>query len=201
MKAAPSSPSSPSNKAMLHNPLCKPLLLNDLLNPDSFKCSERTKSTATLDDPHQPSPPQPTHELIPCVPRKSPPTNTAMSLQSEDVLTFVEILDQVSGSNGMWAPPLITAQAFGAPNMALDLRSKSVRILQRVCGSQSILPHSFVLSDNISKEGNITFTSGGSADVWKGLHNGKRVRITAFRTYTTENLSKVKQVRNRWSHM
>jgi len=81
--------------------------------------------------------------------------------------------------------------------MALDLRRRSVRILQRVCGSQIVLPRSFILSDNISKEGDIPFTSGGSVDVWKGRHNGRHVRITAYRAYTAENLSKIQQVRNR----
>ncbi|KAF9648264.1 kinase-like protein [Thelephora ganbajun] len=77
--------------------------------------------------------------------------------------------------------------------MDLDLRRKSVRILRRVCGSQTILPHSCVLSDNISKEGDIAFASGGFADVWRGRHNGNRVSIKAFRTYTAENLFKIKQ--------
>ena len=145
---ATSSPSSPSNKAMPYNPPHEPILLNDLLNPDSFKCPEWTR--LTLNGPHQPSPPQPTHERvdIPCTSRRVPPTSTAMSLQNEDVLTFVEILDQVGGSNGIWAPPLIPAQAPPNQKTALDLRRKSVRILQRVCGPQSILPHSSILSDN-----------------------------------------------------
>ena len=85
-------------------------------------------------------------------------------------------------------------QAFEAPNMALDLRRKSVRILRRVCGSQTILPRSCILSEGISKEGDIAFASGGFADIWKGRHNGDRVCIKAFRAYTAENLSKIKQV-------
>ena len=81
--------------------------------------------------------------------------------------------------------------------MPLDLRRKSVRILRKVCGSQAILPRSCILSENISREGNIAFFSGGFADVWKGRHNGNRVGIKAFRAYTAENLSKIKQVRNK----
>jgi hypothetical protein len=104
MEAA-SSPLSYSNKAMPRNSPCKSHRPNDLLvNPNSLQCSERAKSTATLNDPHQPSLPQPTQELIRCMPWKTPPTNTAMSLQSEDILTLVEILDWVSGSNRMCAP-------------------------------------------------------------------------------------------------
>ena len=80
--------------------------------------------------------------------------------------------------------------------MPLDLRRKSVRILGKVCGSQAILPCSCIISENISKEGDTKFASGGFADVWKGRHNGNRVCIKAFRAYTAENLSKIKQVCN-----
>ena len=121
--------------------------------------------------------------------------NTALSLQGEDALTLIDILDQVSRPARLGAPHLITpAQAFDAPNMSLDLRRRSVRILRRLCGSQNILPRSCILSENILKEGDIAFASGGFADVWKGRHNGNLVCIKAFRAYTAENLSKIKQV-------
>ena len=85
--------------------------------------------------------------------------------------------------------------------MALDLRRRSVRILRRVCGLQTILPRSCILSENISKEGDIAFASGGFADVWKGRHNGNSVCIKAFRAYTAENLSKIKQVGSQCCHV
>jgi len=78
--------------------------------------------------------------------------------------------------------------------MELDLRRRSVRILRRVCGSQAILPRSCILSENISREGDIAFASGGFADVWKGRSGGTRVCVKAFRAYTAENLFKIKQV-------
>ena len=81
--------------------------------------------------------------------------------------------------------------------MPLDLRRKSVRILRKVCGSQGILPRSCILSENISKEGDIAFASGGFTDVWKGRHDGNRVCIRAFRAYTIENLFKIKLVRSK----
>ena len=80
--------------------------------------------------------------------------------------------------------------------MDLDIRRKSVYILRRVCGSQTILPLSCKISGNISKEGDIAFASGGFADIWKGRHNDNPVCIKAFRAYTDENLSKIKQVCN-----
>ena len=81
--------------------------------------------------------------------------------------------------------------------MEFDIRRKSIRILQKVCGAQTILPRSCILSENISKEGDIAFASGGFADVWRGCCGGNRVRIKVFRAYTAENLSEMKQVRNK----
>ena len=120
--------------------------------------------------------------------------NTAMSLQGDDALTLVDILDQVNRSIRFGVPHSNSLQAFEAPNMSLDLRKRSVRILRRVCGLQRILPRSCIVSDGISKEGDIAFASGGFADVWKGRHNRNPVCVKAFRAYTTENLGKIKQV-------
>jgi len=120
--------------------------------------------------------------------------NAAMSLQGDDALTLVDVLDQVSRARIIRSPHLTLAQAFEAPNMDLDLRRRSVRLLRSVCGSQTILPRSCTLSDNISKEADVKFASGGFADVWKGRHNGNHVCVKAFRAYTACNLSKIKQV-------
>ena len=129
--------------------------------------------------------------------------NTALSFQGEDALTLVDILDQVSISIEAETPDLIVdfAQAFEAPSVSLDLRRRSVRILRRLCGAQSILPRSCTLSDNISRDGDIPFASGGFADVWKGRHNGNVVCVKAFRAYTAENLAKIKQVSNQRSYV
>ena len=78
--------------------------------------------------------------------------------------------------------------------MSLDIRRSSVRILRRVCGLQTILPRSCILSDNISKEGDTAFASGGFADVWKGSYNENPVCIKAFRAYTADNLAEIKKV-------
>ena len=81
--------------------------------------------------------------------------------------------------------------------MPLDLRRKSVRILRKVCGSQGILPRSCILSENISKEGDIAFASGRFNDVWKGRHNENRVCIKVFQAYTARELPEIKQVRSK----
>jgi hypothetical protein len=110
--------------------------------------------------------------------------NAALSLEGEDALTLVNILDQVSRPAGVWLRYLIMpTQAFEAPGMSLDLRRRSVRILRRVCGLQTILPRSCILSENISKGGDIAWASGRFTDVWKGRNNGNLVCIKAFKTY------------------
>ena len=57
-----------------------------------------------------------------------------------------------------------------------------------------ILPRSCIISDRLSRNGEIAFASGGFADVWKGRHNGNAVCMKEFRAYTAENLSKIKLV-------
>lgn len=99
-----------------------------------------------------------------------------LSLQGEDALILVNILYQV----------------FEAPNISLYLRTRSVHILRRVCGLQAILPSSCILSD-VSKEGDISFASGGFSDLWKGHGNGGTVCVKAIRAETAENLHKIRQ--------
>ena len=121
--------------------------------------------------------------------------DTALSLQGEDALVLVDILDQVSRPTVAGAAHLfIPAQVFEAQNMSLDFRRRSVRILRSVCGLQMVLPRSCIISDNISKEGNTAFVSGRFADTWKGRHNGNPVCIKAFPAYTTDTLTKIKEV-------
>lgn len=58
---------------------------------------------------------------------------------------------------------------------------------------QITFPRSCVLSGSISKDGCIAFASGGFMDVWKGRYEGNAVCIKAFRTYSDDSLSKIKQ--------
>jgi hypothetical protein len=121
--------------------------------------------------------------------------NATLSLQGEDASTLLDILDQVSRPAGVWLRHLIMpTQASEAPNMSLDLRRRSVLALRRVCGLQTILPCSCILSNNVSKEGDFAFASGGLADTWKGNHDGNPVCVKAFRTYTADALIEIKKV-------
>ena len=121
--------------------------------------------------------------------------DTAMSLQGEDALALVNVLDRVSGSRIIGVPRLITPeQAIEVPNISPDLRKRSIRILRRICGSQSILPRSCVLLDDISKEGVVAFASNWSADVWKGHRDGNLVCIKTFCAHGGEFVSMLKEV-------
>lgn len=63
---------------------------------------------------------------------------------------------------------MIPAQTFKVPGAEpdRDLRRKSARAPRKARGSQTTLPHSCILPDNIP-EGDILFNSGGFANVWK----------------------------------
>ena len=78
--------------------------------------------------------------------------------------------------------------------MESGLRRRSLRILQKVCASQTILPRACILSDSISKEGDIAFNTQGLTDICKGRYNGNCVRIKLFRAFTAESLSQIKEV-------
>ena len=125
--------------------------------------------------------------------------DTAMSLQGDDAVTLVNVLDQVGGPRSMPSEDSdrVPAQALEIPNMELDLRKKSAHVLQGICGSQTILPHPCIFSDNISKEGDVLPGPGGFAQAWKGHHHGNRVCIKVFRSDKTEDLPKIKQVRSK----
>ena len=121
--------------------------------------------------------------------------DTVMSLQGEDALALVNVLDRVSGSRIIGVPRLIIPeQAIEVPNISPDLRKRSIRILRRICGSQSILPRSCVLLDDISKEGDVAFASNWSADVWKGHRDGNLVCIKTFCAHGGEFVSMLKEV-------
>ena len=83
--------------------------------------------------------------------------------------------------------------------MSPDLRRRIVRILQRVCYSQTVLPRSCILSD--ISEGDIAFASGSFAGVWKGRYNGNPIRVKAFCADTQENIPRVKQVCSQYSQV
>ena len=122
--------------------------------------------------------------------------NTVMSLQGNDAQDLVDFLDQVSSWWRMTGSSCLipSSQALDIPDMDLDLRKKTFRVLWKVCGSQIILPRSSILSNNVAREGDIAFACGGFADIWEGRHNGGRVCIKAFRVFAAEDLRKVKQV-------
>lgn len=85
--------------------------------------------------------------------------------------------------------------------MELDLRRKSSRIHWRICAANTILPHSYTLSDHTSKGGEISFVSGGFTDVREGRDNGNSACVEVFRVYTAKNVSIIKEVRSGQSYV
>ena len=127
--------------------------------------------------------------------------DAAVSLQGDDALALVDVLDQVGrpSTYNCSSPIDRPAQVFHAPGIELDLRRKSISILRRVCGTQNILPRSCILSDDISKDAGIPFALGELGLVWRGHRSGNQVCIKVFHHFTPEDLFKIKQVRSKCS--
>ncbi|TDL22635.1 kinase-like protein [Rickenella mellea] len=65
--------------------------------------------------------------------------------------------------------------------------------LRRLCGRAGLLPSSFILKDELCKDGEHAITAGGFADVFSGTYKGKKVALKALRVYGNENLKKVQK--------
>lgn len=90
-----------------------------------------------------------------------------MPLQGDVALNLVSVLDRASGSKVTGALLLIprVGGSFDAPNANIDLRRKNTRTLRRVRTAHIVLPHPYILEDNIPNEGDVAFASGGFPDV------------------------------------
>ena len=74
-----------------------------------------------------------------------------------------------------------------------SLKNRCFRVLRKVSPAHAILPKSYFPAGVILND-TIPYASGGFADIWKGLQDGKLVCIKAFRTQTATNLDKIKRV-------
>ncbi|TDL22634.1 kinase-like protein [Rickenella mellea] len=72
----------------------------------------------------------------------------------------------------------------GAALSFLDLLDK------RLCRRAGLLPSSFTLNDELSKDGEHAITAGGFADVFIGTYMGKKVALKELRVHGNENLKK-----------
>jgi serine/threonine protein kinase len=100
----------------------------------------------------------------------------AMRLRGQDAQRIIDILDQAMHSTQ--AHPGIV--------------EKFHRTLIKTCGQTGLLPSSYMLSEGLTKIGNLPIASGGFADVWKGLYKDHGVAIKSLRVY---DMSKFDDIR------
>ncbi|KAF9785470.1 kinase-like domain-containing protein [Thelephora terrestris] len=58
-----------------------------------------------------------------------------------------------------------------------DIFRRCLHKLRTLCGHNAILPSSYTISGSLSRVGDDPVGGGGFSDVWKGIHNGRKVCI------------------------
>jgi len=86
-----------------------------------------------------------------------------------------------------------TGQALDLPDLPLQLRTKCLSALCRICGRQVLLPRSLHIPLCYNRLDTPLY-HGGFADVWKGEHQGLQVAVKVLRVYTTSDLGKIASV-------
>ena len=67
-----------------------------------------------------------------------------------------------------------------------------------MCGRHALLPTSLKTPISFEQTGNALYR-GGSADVWKGIHDGQDIAVKVLRTYTNGDLQRLIKV-SCWLH-
>ncbi|KAF9644872.1 kinase-like protein [Thelephora ganbajun] len=86
--------------------------------------------------------------------------------------------------------PLLVDQALDDLNHAP--RVKCLRFLCKICGCQSLLPRSLVITASYDRTG-VPLGHGGCADVWKGRSQGRDVAIKVLKMYQCSNHEQIRK--------
>ena len=100
------------------------------------------------------------------------------SLQGSELTRLVDFLDGVHPS-----PPVSlqlmkqTLQLLDVTPITDDVSRRCLHKLQAICGRHNVLPSSYNVSGDLTRVGDDPVTSGGFADIWEGIHDGRNVCI------------------------
>ena len=115
-------------------------------------------------------------------------------LRGPDLSRLVNFLDEVC------VLPLVLfeltnqgPQALDTAPITDDVSRRCLHKLQAICGKRRTLPSSYVISGNLSTDGDKPVASGGFSDVWQGIYDERRVCIKRLRT-TQQNRRVVERV-------
>jgi len=106
------------------------------------------------------------------------------SLKGSELARLVDFLDEVRILlSSFCLVTKWTLQTLSTIPATDDVFRRCLRKLQAVCGHRMTLPSSYTISGDLVRVGNRPVAFGGSADVWEGIHGGRKVCVKALRFY------------------
>jgi hypothetical protein len=121
-------------------------------------------------------------------------------LQGDDLVFFVDYLDDVRRRIALPCSPLKPAQALGNFGPTSSNFQKCLRELKHICGTRMILPTSYTLPSHLLDICRHPVVSGGSGDVYEGTLNGSKVCVKRVREYSKDGLEKTAKVHYHQQH-
>jgi len=125
-------------------------------------------------------------------------------LQGSELDRLVDFFDEVRAFRSVFRP--VTErflQVLNAVPAADDVFRQCLHKLQAICGHHMTIPSSYNVPGDLARVGDYPISvDGGTADVWEGIHDGRKVCIKCPRV-SEEDLQAVTQVRVRYrlSHL
>ena len=119
------------------------------------------------------------------------------SLSRVDYQAIVDIMDEVStyvllSLREGWVDALrIFGQALDS--LTPQTRRRCLCILPKICGNRALLPKSLSLSYSNALIGE-PWSSGGSADVWKGRYHDRDVALKVMRVFQSVEVVSIRRV-------
>ena len=154
---------------------------------------------------------QETIELLEKIFTSKDEVKTIGYLRGEEAQAFINVLDEVCSTPPFPRHGLITSillcsfafelspstnQALDFPNLQPRYRNKCLSALCKLCGRHALLPKSLQIPLCYDRSDTPLYR-GGSAEVWKGEHQGLQVVVKVLRVYSTSHFEKIASVGSR----
>ena len=117
------------------------------------------------------------------------------SLRGPELTRLVDFLDKVRALPSAFRPvtrqiPQVLDDTIPTTN---DASRQCLSKLQAICGDNMILPSSYAISGELAKAGGHPIAFGTLADVWEGVHGGRKVcvKVLKISTHDDQTLAKV----------
>ena len=129
-------------------------------------------------------------------------------LRGDDAQTFIDVIHEVRfrspspkkhvliglvGRFTLSGSFVCADQALDSPNLLLWLRRECLTTLSRMCGRHALLPRSLQIPLCYNRLDTPLY-DGGSANVWRGNHEGRPVAVKALKVYQSSNIVRIRSV-------